>query len=401
MKKNLIHTNIKNKKILLRVDLNIPIIKGVVQKNNKIKAILPTLKYLIKQNCKIILLSHLGRIKTAIDKQKLSLKPIAEKLSFYLKKQVIFVPFTRGPLVEKQIDLLLPGNILMLENTRFEDLNGKKESENELNLGKYWASLGDVFVNDAFGMVHRKHASNIGIANHISQKCFGFLMEKEMNMLNKIVKNPKKPLVMILGGAKLSDKIKVIHKLLQKVDFLLIGGAMCFTFLKAKGLEVGHSLIDPSSLSVAQKLLSSPQNHKIILCEDIVCGKKFSTHTETIICPYNQIPKELMGMDIGPQTIKRFTYYLQKTKTILWNGPLGICELEKFNQGTKIIAKKIISLNPKPITIIGGGDSAVAILKLGLNNQFTHISTGGGAFLEYLEKTSLPGIKCITNNEKI
>lgn len=395
MKKILINSNLKNKKVLLRADLNVPLENGFITNDNRIKEILPTLNYLIDNKNKVIIFSHLGRVKDEKDKSRFSLKIVAERLSFYLNTKVIFVPETRGKYLENAIDNMSFCDVLMLENTRFEDLDNKKESKNNLELGRYWASLGDVFVNDAFATCHRCHASNVGIATNIKEKYFGFLVEKEINFLYKIVHNPEKPLVGVLGGSKVSDKIKIIYSLLKKVDFLLIGGGMSFTFLKAQGFNIGKSLLEEKDISLVKELLNSTEGKKIILCKDVVCGEEFSPQTKTYICDCSDIKPNLMGLDIGPQTIELFKKYLILAKTIFWNGPLGVFEFEKFMQGTKSIAKIIKNLKNKSVTIIGGGDSAAAVFKFGLENEFSHISTGGGAFLEYLESKPMPGLQCI------
>ncbi|WP_341266833.1 phosphoglycerate kinase [Candidatus Phytoplasma fraxini] len=394
---NLDISKIVNKKILLRADLNVPLYKGDITDDSRIKAILPTLEYLIQNQGKIIIFSHLGRIKTKEDLQKFSLNVVSERLSFCLNQKVVFVSETRGELLEKEINNLQPGSVLVVENTRFEDLNGKKESTNDVQLGKYWASLGDVFVNDAFGTCHRSHASNVGIATYISEKCFGFLVEKEINFLHKIVNSPQRPLIGVLGGSKVSDKIQIIENLLKKVDFLLIGGGMSFTFAKALGFQIGKSLLEENEIPLVKKILLSSEGKKIILPQDVVCGETFSPETEAIIYDYDKIPFNMMGLDIGPKTISIFKHYLMSAKTIVWNGPLGVFEFDKFSQGTRIIAQIMSELQNKTITIIGGGDSAAAVVKFKLGNNFSHISTGGGAFLEYLEEKEMPGLKCIEN----
>ncbi|TVY12185.1 phosphoglycerate kinase [Candidatus Phytoplasma pini] len=402
IKETLTNLNIKNinkKRILLRADLNVPLEEGNITDDSRIKAILPTLEYLIKNQGKIIIFSHLGRVKEQKDKQKLSLKKISEKLSYYLQKEVFFSPDTRGKDLEQKINNLLPGEVLLVENTRFEDIESQKESNNNSSLAKYWAYLGDVFINDAFGTSHRAHSSNVGIATYINKKCFGFLVEKEINFLNKIMQNPKIPLVAVLGGSKVSDKIKIISRLLEKVDFLLIGGGMCFTFFKAQGLEIGKSLFEENEIPLVKELLKSPKGKKIILPQDVVCGEEFSAQTKDIVCDYDKISPYLMGLDIGPKTVSLFKHYLLIAKTIVWNGPLGVFEFEKFSHGTYAIAEIINNLYEKATTIIGGGDSAAAVVKFGFKNNFSHISTGGGAFLEYLEGKEMPGLKCIEKIE--
>ncbi|MDV3196079.1 MAG: phosphoglycerate kinase [Candidatus Phytoplasma stylosanthis] len=388
---------IKNKKILLRLDLNVPLNKGIITDDSRIRAILPTINYLRKHQGKIIILSHLGRVKKKEDCSKLSLKIVSERLSTYLKNKVIFIPETRGKLLEENISQLKSGDVLLMENTRFEDINNKKESNNDFQLGKYWSSLGEVFINDAFGICHRSNASNVGIAEHISQKCFGFLIEKEINFLEKIMNNPKRPLIGIMGGSKVSDKIKIIKNILKKVDFLLIGGGMAFTFLKSLGFEVGKSLLENDSIPLVQELLKSPEGKKIILPQDFVCGEIFSPNTQDFIFEANKIPSNFMGLDIGPKTISIFKYYLTLAKTIFWNGPLGVFEFDKFAKGTEMIAQIISKLTKRTVTIVGGGDSAAAVSKFKLENNFSHVSTGGGSFLEYLEGKEMPGLKCIEN----
>ncbi|WAN63596.1 Phosphoglycerate kinase [Candidatus Phytoplasma rubi] len=388
-------SNIINKKILLRADLNVPLEKGVISDDSRIKAILPTVEYLKKHQGKIVILSHLGRVKTKEDLQKLSLRVVADRLSFYLNQKVVFVPETKGDLLEREINNLECGSVLLMENTRFEDLDSKNESKNDAQLGKYWASLGDVFVNDAFGTCHRSHASNVGISTYISEKCFGFLVEKEINFLHKIVNTSQRPLVAVLGGSKVSDKIKIIEKLLKKIDFLLIGGGMSFTFLKSQNLEIGKSLLEENEIPLVKRLLASKEGKKIILPQDFVCGDKFAPDAKTIISDFNKIPFNMMGLDIGPKTISLFQHYIMSAKTVVWNGPVGVFEFEKFSQGTRSIAQMISKIKDQAITIIGGGDSAAAISKFKLDNNFSHISTGGGAFLEYLEEKEMPGLKCI------
>ncbi|AYJ01319.1 phosphoglycerate kinase [Candidatus Phytoplasma ziziphi] len=388
-------SNIANKKILLRADLNVPLEKGVITDDSRIKAILPTVEYLKKNQGKIVILSHLGRVKTQEDLHKLSLRVVADRLSFYLNQKVVFVPRTKGELLEREINNLECGSVLLMENTRFEDLDSKKESKNDAQLGKYWASLGDVFVNDAFGTCHRSHASNVGISTYISEKCFGFLVEKEINFLHKIVNKPQRPLVAVLGGSKVSDKIKIIENLLKKVDFLLIGGGMSFTCLKSQNLEIGKSLLEENEIPLVKRLLASKEGKKIILPQDFVCGYKFDPDTQTLISDFNKIPCNMMGLDIGPKTISLFQHYIMSAKTVVWNGPVGVFEFEKFSQGTRSIAQMISKIKDQATTIIGGGDSAAAISKFKLDNNFSHISTGGGAFLEYLEEKEMPGLKCI------
>ncbi|WP_024563716.1 phosphoglycerate kinase [Candidatus Phytoplasma tritici] len=397
MTKSLTNMNIINKKVLLRADLNVPLENGVITDDNRIKAILPTLQYLVKQKAKVIIFSHLGRVKTESDKDHFSLQVVAEKISFYLQQKVNFVPETQGKILNQAVCKMLPGDVLVVQNTRFEDVPFKKESKNNPELGKYWASLGDIFVNDAFGTCHRTHASNVGIATYIKEKCFGFLVEKEISFLKKIVQTPQRPLVAVLGGSKVSDKIGVIRSILQKVDVLLIGGGMIYTFLKAKGFNIGTSLLEADKIPLVKELLSSPEGKKIVLPKDFVCGKEFSPTTQAAVYSYDNIPDDVIGLDIGPQTIELFTTHLQMAQTVVWNGPVGVFEFEQFSKGTKALAQTISNLSNNTTTIIGGGDSSAAVFKFGLDKNFSHISTGGGAFLEFLEGKPMPGIACIEN----
>jgi phosphoglycerate kinase len=284
----------------------------------------------------------------------------------------------------------------MFENTRFEDIDGNKESKNNPELGRYWASLGDVFVNDAFGTAHRAAASNVGIAENIKTTVAGFLLEKEINFIGGTLENPQRPFVAILGGAKVSDKIEVIQNLLKIADKVIIGGGMAFTFFKAMGLEVGKSLLEVDKVDLAKELLQQA-NGKIELGDDVYTGKAFDAETERNIRKITAIPADEMGLDIGPNTIHIFKSYIKDAKTVVWNGPLGVFEFPKFAEGTKSIAQAIASIKNQATTIIGGGDSAAAVIQFGLQDGFTHISTGGGASLEYLEGKVLPGIACVND----
>lgn len=396
-KKVINNLNLKNKKLLIRVDFNVPIKDGKITDDNRIVQALPTIQYAIEHNAKVILFSHLGRIKTKEDMKKNSLRPVAKRLEELLEKKVKFVPHTRGKELEEAIEALKPGEVLMLENTRFEDLDGKKESKCDPELGKYWASLGDLFVNDAFGTAHRRHASNVGIAENMDEVAAGFLFEKEIKFIGSAVDNPKHPFVAILGGAKVSDKIGVIENLIKVADHILIGGGMAYTFVKAKGYEVGTSLVEDDKLDLARNLLKKA-NGKIVLGVDVWTAKEFSNESPKNLRKYTEIPTDEMGMDVGPETIKLFEKYLKDAKTIVWNGPLGVFEFSNFKQGTVEIAKAIAKIT-EATTIIGGGDSAAAVIENGLADGFTHISTGGGASLEYLEGKKLPGIECVGDLE--
>lgn len=394
-KKTIKDINLTNKKVLIRVDFNVPLKDGVIQDENRIVSALPTINYALNNNAKVILFSHLGRVKTEEDKKRLSLAPIAKRLSELLNKEVIFVNQTKGEELENKINKLQNGEILMFENTRFEDLDNKKESKNDEELGKYWASLGDVFVNDAFGTAHRSHASNVGISNNIGEVVSGFLLEKEIEFIGGALENPKRPLIAILGGAKVSDKIEVIKNLLNVADNILIGGGMVFTFYKAMGYNIGKSLLEEDKIDLAKELIELGKD-KLVFGPDVATGKAFDNDTEKNIRNAENLPDNELGLDIGPRSVRLFETYIEKANTIIWNGPVGVFELPKFSEGTRSIAQAIAE-NKNAISIIGGGDSAAAVIKFGYENEITHISTGGGASLEYLEGKELPGIKAIND----
>ncbi|EAH4444014.1 phosphoglycerate kinase [Listeria innocua] len=393
-KKVVTDLDLKDKKVLVRVDFNVPMKDGKITNDNRIVAALPTIKYILEQNGKAILFSHLGKVKTEEDKEGKSLRPVAARLSELLGKEVKFVPTTRGPELEKAIDELKDGEVLLFENTRFEDIDGKKESKNDPELGKYWASLGDVFVNDAFGTAHRAHASNVGIASNL-ESAAGFLMEKEIKFIGGVVDNPARPLVAILGGAKVSDKIGVIENLLTKADKVLVGGGMTFTFMAAQGQEIGKSLLEADKVELAKGLLEKAGD-KLVLPVDAVVSKEFSNDAPFHTVSADSIPADEMGLDIGQATIDLFTKELQGAKTVVWNGPMGVFELSNFAKGTIGVCEAIANLTDAT-TIIGGGDSAAAAMDLGFADKFTHISTGGGASLEYLEGKELPGVASISD----
>ncbi|EAG5178148.1 phosphoglycerate kinase [Listeria monocytogenes] len=393
-KKVVTDLDLKDKKVLVRVDFNVPMKDGKITNDNRIVAALPTIEYILEQNGKAILFSHLGKVKTEEDKEGKSLRPVAARLSELLGKEVKFVPTTRGPELEKAIDELKDGEVLLFENTRFEDIDGKKESKNDPELGKYWASLGDVFVNDAFGAAHRAHASNVGIASNL-ESAAGFLMEKEIKFIGGVVDNPARPLVAILGGAKVSDKIGVIENLLTKADKVLVGGGMTFTFMAAQGQEIGKSLLEADKVELAKGLLEKAGD-KLVLPVDAVVSKEFSNDAPFHTVSADSIPADEMGLDIGQATIDLFTKELQGAKTVVWNGPMGVFELSNFAKGTIGVCEAIANLTDAT-TIIGGGDSAAAAMDLGFADKFTHISTGGGASLEYLEGKELPGVASISD----
>jgi phosphoglycerate kinase len=393
-KKTVRDLDIKNKKVLIRVDFNVPMKDGQISDENRIVEALPTIQYVLSQGGKAIVFSHLGRVKDEADKADNSLAIVATRLGEHLKQEVKFVPQTRGRVLEDAISTLKPGEILMFENTRFEDIVGKKESKNDPELGKYWASLGDVFVNDAFGTAHREAASNVGISANIKDTVAGFLLEKEINFIGGTLENPARPFVAILGGAKVSDKIEVIKNLLKIADHVLIGGGMAYTFFKAQGHEIGLSLLEPDKVELAKELLKIA-NGKIILGDDVITAKQFNPDSEKHVRTVGEIPADEMGMDIGPRTIARFESFIQDAKTVVWNGPVGVFEFPRFSEGTRSIAQAIVEIKDQATTIIGGGDSAAAVIQFGLAEGFTHISTGGGASLEYLEGKILPGIDCV------
>lgn len=392
-KKTIRDVELKGKTVLMRVDFNVPMKDGEITDENRIVQALPTIKYVLEQDAKLVLFSHLGRVKEEADKAKNSLAPVAKRLSELLGKEVKFIAKTRGLELEEAVKNMNAKDIVMFENTRFEDVDGKKESKNNPELGKYWASLGDVFVNDAFGTAHRAHASNAGIAENIDTVVAGFLMEKEIRFIGEAVDNPKRPFVAILGGAKVSDKISVIENLLEKADKILICGAMAYTFYKALGFEVGTSKCELDYVDYAKTLLEKA-NGKIILPNDAVVAKEFAPDADTLVVDANKIPADMMGLDVGEKTIELFKKELQGAKTVVWNGPAGVFEFDKFAYGTNEICKLLANLE-NATTIIGGGDSAAAAIKLGYEDKFTHISTGGGASLEYLEGKELPGIAII------
>ena len=386
--------DLKGKVVLERADFNVPLKNGEITNDNRIVQALPTIKYILEQGGKLVLFSHLGKVKEESDKKELTLKPVADSLTEKLGKEVVFVPETRGEKLESAIKNLNEGDVLLVENTRFEDLDGKKESKNDSELGKYWASLGDVFVNDAFGTAHREHASNVGISTHL-ETAAGYLMEKEIKFIGGVVNDPHKPVVAILGGAKVSDKIGVIKNLVNIADKIIIGGGMAYTFLKAQGKEIGLSLLEEDKIDFAKELLEK-NGDQIVLPVDCKVAKEFSNDAKITEVSIDEIPSDQEAMDIGPKTIELFTKELQGAHTVVWNGPMGVFEFSNFAKGTIGVCKAIANLEDA-ITIIGGGDSAAAAISLGFEHDFTHISTGGGASLEYLEGKELPGIKAIND----
>lgn len=393
MKKTIRDYNLNNKKVIIRCDFNVPMSNGKITDDNRIKESLETIKYAIDNGAKVILMSHLGRVKTEEDKKNKSLREVGRRLSKLLGQEVVFIDETRGQKLETAINNLKAGQVLLMENTRFEDLNEKKESGNDLDLGKYWASLGDLFINDAFGTCHRAHASNVGIATFLPSG-LGFLVEKELNILGKNLEKPNKPFSVILGGSKVRDKIKVIENLVTKADYILIGGGMAFTFLKAKEIEIGKSILDEENISFCKNMLKKYPD-KIILPIDVVCSKTLEENDDYKNKFITDLTTDDIGLDIGYNTIKLFCEYLKDSKTIIWNGPVGMFELKNYQEGTKKLCEFLAKLDSS--VIIGGGDTAAAVISLGYKNKFTHVSTGGGASLELMEGKVLPGVDVIND----
>ena len=391
-KKTIKDIDLKDKKVLVRCDFNVPLDENRnITDNTRIVAALPTIKYLLENNCRIILCSHLGRPKGEF-KPEFSLKPVAKELSRLLGKEVIMAKDVIGEDATSKAEKLEPGQILLLENVRFH----REETDNDPEFAKKLASMAEIYVNDAFGTAHRAHASTAGVASYLPAVS-GFLIEKEFKFLGQALENPERPFVAILGGAKVSDKIGVIDNLLDKVDTLIIGGGMAYTFIKAQGYEVGNSICELDKLDLAKEAMEKAKEKgvKLMLPVDTKIGKEFKADTESKTVLSTEIPEGWEGFDIGEQTIKEYEEELKKAKTVVWNGPLGVFEFDQFAIGTNEIAKTLASINAT--TIIGGGDSAAAVKKAGLQDKMTHISTGGGASLEFLEGKKLPGIECLMN----
>ncbi len=393
MKKTIRDFDLYNKKVIIRVDFNVPIKDGIIIDDNRIKESLPTINYALEHGAKVILMSHLGRIKCKEDLEKNNLEIVSNRLSDLLNKNVIFCNETRGINLENSIANMKQDDIILMQNTRYEDLDGKKESSNDEELGKYWASLGDIFINDAFGTCHRAHASNVGISTYLPSG-IGFLVEKELKNFDSVINNPEHPFTVILGGSKVSDKIGVTLNLVKKADYILIGGGMSFTFLRAKGYNIGKSLLEEDSIAFCTNILNDYPN-KIIIPIDIVETNEISNNSNYNITDVSKIDENKIGVDIGPKTIALFKEYIEKSKLVVWNGPVGIFEYDHFANGTKELCKILSSLDAT--TIIGGGDTAAAVIKYGYKDKVTHVSTGGGASLELLEGKNLPGIEAIDN----
>ena len=401
-KKLVTDLDVTGKKVIVRVDFNVPLKSGEITDDNRIVAALPTIKYLVDNKAKVILLSHLGKIdykktdeEIAAAKKKNNMAPVAKRLQEKLPEtKVVFVDATRGPEIEKAVNELQDGEVLLMQNTRYE----KGESKNDEELGKYWASLGELYVSDAFGSVHRAHASTVGIPTYLPS-AVGFLIEKELKFLGDAVENPVRPFVGILGGAKVADKLAVISNLLEKCDTLIIGGGMAYTFLKAEGKEVGKSLVDDTKLDYCKEMMEKAEKlgKKLLLPIDTVVAASFPDPidgpVETEVVSSDAIPSDKEGLDIGPKTAELFANEVKNAKTVVWNGPMGVFENPTLAAGTNAVAKALSEC--EGTTIIGGGDSAAAIKQLGYADKVSHVSTGGGASLEFLEGKGLPGVDVI------
>ena len=393
-KKTVKDLNVEGKKVLVRVDFNVPLSKDgnhTISDDTRIKAALPTIDYLLENNAKVILMSHLGRPKGEANPE-FSLKPVASWLENHYGEKFHFLPsdVVVDEKVKEEVEKLENGNLALLENTRYV----KGETKNDSEFAKELSSLADLFVNDAFGTSHRAHASNVGVANNL-ESAVGFLIQKEIEIMGKALENPEKPFVSILGGAKVSDKIGVIENLISKVDYILIGGGMAYTFLKAQGKEIGKSLLEEDKMDLSLELIKKAEanNVKILLPKDVVIADEIKEDAETEIVDIDNIPTDKEALDIGPKTAKEYADIIKKAKTVVWNGPMGVFEVKVFANGTNEVAKALA--DSSATTIVGGGDSALAIEEAGYKDKITHVSTGGGASLEFLEGKTLPGIDCI------
>lgn len=391
MKKTIRDIDVKGKKVIARCDFNVPMQEGRITDDTRIRAALPTIEYLLEHDAALILMSHMGRPKGE-PKMEFTLAPVAERLSEYLKKEVKFKssPTVVDDEVKKMAAELKPGEVMLLENVRFR----KEETENDPGFAKELASLAEIFVQEAFGTAHRAHASTAGIADYLPAVS-GFLIEKEVKFLGSAVEDPKRPFVAIMGGAKVGDKIPVIRNLISRVDTLIIGGGMAYTFYKAMGLEIGTSILDADNVGLAGELMKQAEEAgvKMLLPVDVVCAAAFENDAETVTVDRDKMPADMMGMDIGPKSAELFAEEIGKAATVVWNGPMGVFEMPNFAEGTKKVAEALAASDA--ITVIGGGDSAAAVEQFGLADKMTHISTGGGASLEFLEGKTLPGIAVI------
>lgn len=391
MKKSITDLNLTGKRVIIRCDFNVPMKNGEITDDTRIVESLDTIRYAVGERAKVILMSHLGRIKEESDKSKNTLAPVAEKLSELLHRPVLFINKTRSDTLIKTVQEMNEGDILLVENTRFEDLDGKKESGNDDELATYWANLGDIFINDAFGTIHRSHASNVGIGSKLPN-AIGFLVEKELKALSRL-DNPEHPYIVILGGSKVADKIGVIKKLIEKADKIIIGGGMAFTFLKAAGYSIGSSILDEENIEFCKQILTNYPG-KIILPVDVQAATSLEDENSRIV-KINELSATEKGLDIGPETVQEFCDILKTAKTVVWNGPLGVYENPKYCVGTEQVLKFLTDNHID--TILGGGDIVAAASQLGYKDKVSHASTGGGATLEYLEGKSLPGLEVIAD----
>jgi phosphoglycerate kinase len=389
-KKTVEDINANGKRVLVRCDFNVPLENGEITDDRRITEALPTIQRLIKQGAVVVLASHLGRPKGPTP--ELTLRPVAERLSNLLSQHVLLLPDSVGPEVESAVARAQPGDVLLLENVRFHP----EEEKNDPEFARKLASIADLYVNDAFGTAHRAHASTEGVA-HLLPGVAGYLIQKEIEHLGQTVENPRRPFVAIMGGSKVKDKIALIDNLLPKVDKLLVGGGMTYTFLKARGLEIGQSILDATSIDYAKSLLEQFPD-KLVLATDVVAADRFGEDAETSVVPVDQIPADRQGLDIGPETQQRFAEIIRTAGTVLWNGPVGVFEMKPFEAGTRAVAQALA--DSQALTIVGGGDSAAAVEKFGLADQMSHVSTGGGASLEFLEGKELPGIAALQDREE-
>lgn len=393
-KKTIEDIDVKGRKVLVRCDFNVPLKDGKITDENRLMGALPTIKYIMEKGGKVILCSHLGKPKGE-PKQELSLAPVAKRLSELLNKEVLFPADNEvvGENAKKAVENMKDGDVILLQNTRYR----KEETKNEEAFSKELASLADIFVNDAFGTAHRAHCSTVGITEFVAASVCGYLIQKELKFLGNAVENPQRPFIAILGGAKVSDKINVINNLLEKVDTLIIGGGMSYTFQKAQGYTIGNSLLEEDKIDYAKEMIEKAKEKgvKLLLPVDNVAAEKFAEDAEAIITEDQNIKEGYMGLDIGPKTSKLYSQEVQSAKTVVWNGPMGVFEFEKFAKGTIEVAKAMAE--SEATTIIGGGDSAAAVNQLGFGDKMTHISTGGGASLEFLEGKELPGIAALND----
>lgn len=394
-KKTIEDINVAGKKVLVRCDFNVPLQDGVITDENRLVGALPTIKYLIAQGAKVILCSHLGKPKGE-PKPELSLAPVAKRLSEMLGQEVVFAADANvvGENAKAAVSNMKDGDVVLLENTRYR----KEETKNEENFSKELASLADIFVNDAFGTAHRAHCSTVGAGQFLEERACGYLIQKELKFLGEAVANPVRPFTAILGGAKVSDKINVINQLLDKVDNLIIGGGMAYTFLKSQGYEIGDSLLEADKVDYAKEMIEKAEAKgvKLYLPVDFKTADRFAADAEVAITEDQNIADGYQGLDIGPKTVEKFVDVVNNSKTIVWNGPMGVFEFEAFAGGTLAIAKAMATLEGAT-TVIGGGDSAAAVNQLGFGDKMTHVSTGGGASLEFLEGKELPGIAALDN----